>query len=172
MTVTPEEFLEHYGVLGMKWGVRRSREERSAARRERKSGRSQNGSDSEKKSKSSGGESSSGEKSRKEKKNPKKLSDQDLKEAVSRMQLERQYRQLSSELSPRNKGKDFVKELVIDTGKNALKQQAGNLLNKQIESAINKKLGTSRKNKVAGLDTSELAKRVRRAELEKKYNAI
>ena len=34
--VVAEDFLEHYGVKGMRWGVRRSREKLSAARASRK----------------------------------------------------------------------------------------------------------------------------------------
>jgi hypothetical protein len=65
-TMTGELILEHFGVKGMKWGVRRSRKELSAGR------------------------SSLG------KAKAKDMSDDDLKRAVNRMNMEQQYNRMRS----------------------------------------------------------------------------
>jgi len=79
-----DNVLAHFGVIGMKWGVRKDR---------------------------SSGESRSGAQSAE----AKPLTDQQLRDAVSRLQLERQYKDLTKrELSP---GQRFVKESMQQAGK-------------------------------------------------------
>jgi hypothetical protein len=69
-----EDFLAHYGKLGMKWGIRRSRS------------------------------SENKELGLLRKKKASSLSDSDLKKAISRMSLEKQYRELNPKgLSRANK---------------------------------------------------------------------
>lgn len=79
--------LEHHGILGMKWGVRRTSAQLSRARGSSKS--------------SSDGES---------KKNVKDMSDDELRKVVNRLQMERQYSQLSE--SSVSKGKEYVQKLI------------------------------------------------------------
>ena len=76
-----EEELMHYGVMGMRWGVRRA-------------------------SKRSGG-SKKGKK-RKASQQPqmkRRMSNKELNARVKRMQLEKQYRDLTSDLTPKTKSK-------------------------------------------------------------------
>jgi hypothetical protein len=77
--------LVHYGILGMKWGIRRTPAQLSRDRGTPK--------------KSSG-----------EKKNVKEMSDDELRRTVNRLQLERQYSQLSS--SNVSKGREYVQKII------------------------------------------------------------
>ena len=77
--------LVHYGILGMKWGIRRTPAQLSRDRRASK--------------KSSG-----------EKKNVKEMSDDELRRTVNRLQLERQYSQLSS--GNVSKGREYVQKII------------------------------------------------------------
>ena len=81
MTTDTEEFLEHYGVKGMKWGVRRDRSTTST-----------------KPKKSS------------LRKEAKDLSDEDLKKSVERLRLEREYVKIKDELNPSDPDLSFLKK--------------------------------------------------------------
>ena len=75
-----EEELMHYGVMGMRWGVRRA-------------------------SKRSGG-SKKKKASRQPQQQPKRrMSNKELQARVKRMQLEKQYRDLTNDLTPKTKSK-------------------------------------------------------------------
>ena len=76
-----EEELMHYGVMGMRWGVRRA-------------------------SKRSGG-SKKGKKKKASQQPQKKrrMSNKELNARVKRMQLEKQYRDLTNDLTPKTKSK-------------------------------------------------------------------
>ena len=75
-----EEELMHYGVMGMRWGVRRA-------------------------SKRSGG-SKKKKASRQPQQQPKRrMSNKELQARVKRMQLEKQYRELTNDLTPKTKSK-------------------------------------------------------------------
>ena len=78
-----EEELMHYGVMGMRWGVRRA---------SKRSGGSKKG----KKKKAS----------RQPQQQPKRrMSNKELQARVKRMQLEKQYRELTNDLTPKTKSK-------------------------------------------------------------------
>ena len=84
-----ETELVHYGVPGMKWG-----------RRKRTSGRSA------KQARAS-----------KLHKEIKDLSDSELRARIARIQMEKQYMQLSSPPSKASAGKKMAQELLVNTGK-------------------------------------------------------
>ena len=80
---------------------------------------------------------------------------------MSRMQLEKQYKQLMEEAQPKkkkNKGLQIAGDVLVNVGK----QQATNLLNKSIENQINKafqvKADPKLLKKAEGMDLADLRK--------------
>lgn len=104
-----QNYLYHYGVLGMKWGVRRSR--KKAAKAERKSAKQRK-------------EESYSEDYKRVKALKKKklyeMSNAEIRELNNRMQLETQYKDLKKKNV--SKGQKFVTEVLTDVGKQVLKE--------------------------------------------------
>lgn len=94
-----EQYLEHHGILGMKWGVRRSEAELARAR-----GRSKRSEDKQEKA------------NRKtDVKNRRTMSDADLKKRIERLKMEREFKNLTEDdLAP---GKKCVSEILSSSGK-------------------------------------------------------
>lgn len=86
--------LYHYGVLGMKWGVRRRRS------------------------------SSNVETPKPKKKTLSEMSDDELRSKLSRLQMEKQYKDLVKQLNPQqeSKAKAFVKRVLERSGENIATQ--------------------------------------------------
>lgn len=80
-----ENSLYHYGVLGMKWGKRRSQAELARARASRNS-------------------------SKVTKKSIKEMSDDELRRKLNRLQMEQQYAKLSG--ADVNRGKEYVNKII------------------------------------------------------------
>lgn len=87
-----EEELMHYGVMGMRWGVRRA---------SKRSGGSKKG-----KNKKASRQPQQPQKKR-------RMSNKELTARVKRMQLEKQYRDLTNDLTPKTKSK--MEKLVSTT---------------------------------------------------------
>ena len=85
-----DDFLQHYGVLGMKWGHRKARSTSS----------------SNKKPKSTKNTTTSKPKS---KPTQRELSDEELRAVINRMRLEREYADLQYRASSRAKVENVVK---------------------------------------------------------------
>ena len=83
-----DDFLQHYGVLGMKWGHRKARSKAS----------------SNKKPKSTKNTTTS-----KPKPKQRQLSDEELRAVINRMRLEREYADLKYRSSSRAKVENVVK---------------------------------------------------------------
>lgn len=109
--------LYHYGILGMKWGVRRA---------------GKSGSSKPKRVKS---EDYTRAKNLKKKKLS-ELSNVELKELNNRMQLESQYKNLKKQNI--NIGRKFVTDLVYDTAKNTASSYASKYARQGIDKFVDK----------------------------------
>ena len=93
-----EEMLEHHGIKGQKWGVRRFQNEdgtRTAAGKKHEQSRSEDPAHDDYNKAHSG-------------KNVKDMSDAELRSRLNRLQMEKQYSQLTD--SDTSKGKKFVSD--------------------------------------------------------------
>lgn len=127
--------LLHYGILGMKWGVRRTPEQLARARGKPASSSSK--SDTKKTTKKKASE----------------MSDEELNKAVRRLQLEKQYRDLNPETVSR--GKKFVdtlmKQVIVpaatEAGKQVLKDYLVKAGTKALENSAKKAAKAATKKK-------------------------
>lgn len=114
--LTPKEFLEkfgdqldpntiaHWGVKGMKWGVRRSRKERTSDSRSQKRA-------------NKNALASTRERRRNDIKNRRKLSDKSLEAKIKRLESEKKLKSLMEEdVSP---GRSFIKRVLTKSGESA-----------------------------------------------------
>lgn len=131
-----EEALQHYGVKGMRWGIRRKRTASSDVKV------SQRG----KKLKTSGGEgrpaSEDAIRSRRTQQIIKKsglvaLSNEELQAYNTRLNLEANARRLS--IQEKNAGTKFVNDLIVNTGKNAAQQAANEAASRQVKRLFQRK---------------------------------
>ena len=128
-----EEFLEHHGILGMKWGIRRYQNKDGTLTAAGKKRVAKLESEHDKLTGKKNEDSSNSNFGSSKKKTIRDLSDDELRTEINRMQLERNYldlnRQISS-MTPQkvSKGKQFVSDLgtkvitpsIMDAGKNLL----------------------------------------------------
>lgn len=110
--------LYHYGVLGMKWGVRRNRSKLLGSK---KKGKSASDSDSQKQSIS-------------------KMTDDELRSRISRLRMEKDYRELTVTKSQKRaeKGKKFVEDVLTNSAKNIATQTVTYLMGKGVNKALGK----------------------------------
>lgn len=111
VTITVESKLMHYGVPGMKWGVRKARPTSSGKRRGKTNAQRIYESVTGKKNPKPVTKTSS----KPAKRRISDMSDEELRTAINRMQMERTYAQLTSkEVS---KGRKFVNEVLYNSAK-------------------------------------------------------
>jgi hypothetical protein len=117
-------FIEHYGVKGMRWGVRRTDAELARSRKKKES-------DSDSSSKGDGKKNSRGNIG----KSSANLSDKELKDVVSRMQLEKQYASLKPK-SISQVAVDTAKSIVAQAARSSVQQLANQAFNQQMNSVM------------------------------------
>lgn len=118
-----EEMLEHHGIKGQKWGVRRYQNpdgSRTALGKKRESSRN----DKEKKARKA------------DAKNRRTMSDVDLKKRIERMKLEKEYKNLVDEdIAP---GKKYIFEILSAIGKKTIPVVAAGALAYGVKVAMTK----------------------------------
>lgn len=125
--------LYHHGIQGQKWGKRNGPpyplEGAGKPGLPKKEHRNSDKKDSDKEKKVHKSSSS--------------MTDEELREAINRMELERRYRQLYKDLNPPkvNKGKKFVMDVLEKSGKNIAEQATTYALGKLINKAASKITG-------------------------------
>lgn len=151
------EYLIHSGIRGQKWGIRRFQNKDGTWTAEGKKRRAVKEGYSGKPDKKSKDET------KKEKIEISKMSDDELRSRINRMQLEEQYKQYLAKANPKKKSK--VKEVMSKLAENA----AMTIGNKAVESIANKMFAKSKpKKKPIDLDslTPEKLKKMNKDELD------
>lgn len=118
--------LAHYGILGMRWGVRRTPEQLARARGS-KSRNTDNKNDSSTKKSSSEASTT---------KSPKDMSDDELNKTVMRLQLEKRYRELNPKTV--SAGEKFVKTAVEKVVVPSVTEGTKRVLTDYIEKSLRK----------------------------------
>ena len=111
-------YLAHHGILGMKWGVRRSEAQLARAR----------GQSSDDKNEVSARKVAV--------KNRRTMSDADLKKKIERLKLEREFKNLTEDdIAP---GRKYVSEILSASGKKALTMAAAGAMTYAVKTAMTK----------------------------------
>lgn len=130
--------LAHHGIKGMKWGVRRTPEQ--LARASGRSIKETAGRDGDSGAKKAASASTSASK-----KTLSDLSDDELRQRISRLELEKRYKDLEkADVKPKStRGRDFCVNVLETIGKNTLTNIGTQAANHILGEAINKLAGVS-----------------------------
>ena len=125
-------YLQHYGILGMRWGVRRARPKSSSGSRfSRKSYK--NPKELKKKSVEP------------KKKTIKDLSDNELRSKINRLELEKRYKELSGSDKQSSRGKKFVMDVLETSGKSSAIRFTTFVMNKGADKVLSELFGETPK---------------------------
>ena len=132
--MTNEELM-HYGVLGMRWGVRRSRPSSGGSKAGSKKGKTDDSSDPKKTAKTE---------SKPKKRKLSEVSDEELSKRIKRLENEKRYLELTRDNQKINKGKTFTKEyakesvkkIAVDTAVDIGAQVVKHFLAKGVNKAV------------------------------------
>lgn len=126
--------LMHYGILGMRWGVRRTEAQLAKAR-------GKVSELEEKLNRKTGGKSTNTPPPAPRKRRLSELSDAELSEKIRRLEMEKRYSDLTRKEEKSSKGKAFVMDILEKSGKNIGTQLvtyvAGTVTNKALAKAFN-----------------------------------
>ena len=115
--------LQHHGIKGQKWGVRRfQNKDGSLTLAGRKRQKQNDGPIHEDHSKSH------------DTKSVKSMSDKELRDRINRLNMERQYAQLTA--TEKSMGKKMVSEVLLNVGRELAKEYLKNYAKKSIEEAL------------------------------------
>ena len=134
--------LYHYGILGMKWGIRRTPSQLGHRIKQRKVEKQRK----ENLAKARQARAEHQKKLKSGKLKPKDMTDAELRKEVQRLQLEKQYMDLKRDTSSQNKGKTFaskyggqlVDKLITNVGIDLVTQVAKSAGAKGIDDVIDK----------------------------------
>lgn len=132
MTISYDDYLMHHGVKGMKWGVRHDR-----VRKGRGRSRSNVGSQARPDTRSEDRKVIDSYRAKKRH----ELTDAELRQALNRMNMERQYKSLERELY--HPGQDFAVKALKTTGKIAVGAVSGYAVNTVGKGLAKKGIGTA-----------------------------
>lgn len=119
--------LQHHGIKGQKWGVRRfQNKDGSLTPAGRKRQKQDNGPIHEDYSKSH------------DTKSVKSMSDKELRDRINRLNMERQYAQLTA--TEKSIGRKIVSEVLLNVGKELAKEYLKNYAKKGIEEALKRRV--------------------------------
>lgn len=121
MTMSVDEFIEHHGVKGMRWGQRTSR---SSVSKSKPTART------------------------KFEKSPTRLSDADLNRRVKRMEVEKRYNDLNKK--DVSEGHKFASDILKNTGKTVATTLLAGAALYGISKALNTKLGPGAASAITG----------------------
>lgn len=113
-----DDFLSHYGVKGMKWGVRRSKAQIESASEE--------------------GAAVESIRARAKTSGTNALTNKELQTAIDRMQLEKRYSDLANQTAHKSAGKKFVMALLGDIGSTETRRVAKGAASLGVEQALKK----------------------------------
>ena len=102
-----QDYLAHFGIKGMKWGIRRSQKELDRL---------------------------AGRKSSSSKEDVKNMSDDELRKKLNRLQMEQQYSKLTSRQM--SAGEKAVKEILTNSAKNVATTYTTKYMTKAVEQII------------------------------------
>ena len=119
--------LQHHGIKGQKWGIRRfQNKDGSLTPAGRKRQKQDNGPIHEDYSKSH------------DSKSVKSMSDKELRDRINRLNMERQYAQLTA--TEKSIGRKIVSEVLLNVGKELAKEYLKNYAKKGIEEVLKRRV--------------------------------